>query len=185
MRTRGERVAISCFFCENLLSDYIENLLPLERKKEIEEHLKTCETCNNLCSLLLKELATLGALPKQSISKELSLEIADIIDSKSSAFSKRKITTLAISATIMLLIFFSIVALYPASFPLFFNFLTQNQKETFVRYYPLLNGANLVIEEQAHWLNNTELTKTFLDQEEISTSEFEKLIKPEGQDLVK
>ncbi len=179
-------MAISCFFCENLLSDYIENVLPLERKNEIIEHLESCDKCKKLHSSLSKGISFLNSLPKNTVSEELALELADIIDSRNVFWSNRRIATLVLFIAILFLSFLGIIIIYPNTFPKITRHFLNRPSEKFVRYYPLLNGANSVIDEQAHWLSSTELTKTFLDEGGFSASEFEKmfLTKPEEGDSV-
>ena len=63
----------SCFFCQNLLSDFIEGILPATRKQELQIHLDGCKDCASVQKDLLSTLDILHALPSRPLSHEMAL----------------------------------------------------------------------------------------------------------------
>ncbi|MFB0564608.1 MAG: anti-sigma factor [Candidatus Aminicenantaceae bacterium] len=62
---------MKCENIEELLSPYLEDELSLEEKTRIENHLKTCQDCTALLSMLKETKDSLASLPELEVSPNL------------------------------------------------------------------------------------------------------------------
>ncbi len=172
----------NCFFCQNLLSDFIEGILPASREQEIKSHIGGCEACLGIHKDLLSTLAILHALPARPLSHEMALQI----NQASHPRRPRLITRARVSRAVLflavpVLLFVGTVVLFPRLFPWFTRLRPSSQKDHFVRYFPLLQGASEIIEEQASWLHvRGPFMRSFWEEGGLSPEEFEKTFSGKG-----
>lgn len=167
---------MSCFFCQNLLSDYIEAILPSSRHEELKQHLAECEDCAAVHQDLLSTLAMLQAVPLKPLSHDMSLRITEASQvRKASLFSRVRVSRLVTLLAVPTLIFLTAVFTFPTLFPWFYRWRRAQDEASFVRFYPLTQGAGEIIEEQANWLHLREpLMRSVWEEGGLSPEEFEK-----------
>ena len=172
----------SCFFCQNLLSDFMEGILPVARHDELRSHLTSCEKCKTAHKDLLLTMDVLKGFPTPILAHEAALRITEA----SQAGSKRFVTRARLSRASLLLAFPLLVVIglslaFPTLFPLK-EWLGHGKDDAhFSRYYPLLQGAAEIIEEQAGWLHDRDSVKGSVWEEGgLSPEEFEKAFQIKG-----
>jgi hypothetical protein len=165
----------SCFFCQNLLSDLIEGLLPLARSQELESHLEGCRVCAGIHHDLVSTLEVLHALPGRALSADLALRIHESVRAGSGKLlSPARVSRMILFAAIPILGAIGTVYAFPGYFPWFTRF-RHSQSAQFVRYFPLLQGATEIIEEQSNWIHTREpLMRSLWEEGGLSPEEFEK-----------
>jgi hypothetical protein len=172
----------SCFFCQNLLSDFIEGILPSSRHEELKKHLDGCDNCREVhqdLSTTLKTLKKLGSIP---ITNDLSIRAVEAAHAgERSWLSRAKIVRFATYGTIPVVLLLLLSFVFPNSFPLT-KILTGNEDSgNFVRYFPLLQGAVEIIEEQSSMLHMREPSAGSLWEEGgMTPEEFEKSFQRKG-----
>src|SRR4051812_27196074 len=133
-------MASSCFFCQNLLSDFIEGILPSARHDEVKSHLGDCKSCTEIHKDLTATLEVLGALPVRSVSPELALRLSEASQAGQSSMLRRisrSRSLLYVGAPAVALLVFSV--LFPERSPI--RLLSSAANEAYlVRYYPLMHG---------------------------------------------
>lgn len=169
-------MAMSRFFCENLLSDYIDGVLPQTRETELKEFIKQDNGVKDVHEDLLKTLNLLRGLPPQPISHEVALQISEASHPRSHRWlSRGRISRLVLAFLVPFLVFGSVVVIFPRLFPWFTELTAPREQTHFVRYFPLLQGASDIIEEQATWLRvRGPLMRSFWEEGGLSPEEFEK-----------
>lgn len=175
-------VANSCFFCENLLSDYMEGILPTARHEEIKEHLGGCDRCREILDDIKGTRDLLRQLQPRALSHEMALRVTE-----ASQAGRRRLLTRARVAGFMLflavpaLLFGAAVLTFPKLFPWFTRFRASNDESQFVRYFPLLQGGAESVEEQASWLQLREpMLRSVWEEGGLSPEEFEKTFQMKG-----
>ena len=165
----------SAFICQNLLSDYVDGVLPKSREEEVKQYLsensRSAEELEDLQSLL----ALLGELPPRPLGHELAIQITETCSSgRKSAFTRSRVSQTVMFLLVPILLFGASVAVFPKLFP----WLTQFQagpKAQFVRYFPLLQGASEIIEEHASWIHvRGPFMRSFWEEGGLSPEEFER-----------
>ncbi len=178
----------SCFFCQNLLSDYLEGILPSARHEQLRTHLKDCAQCGHIHDELKLTVATLHKLPFQKLTNELSLRVAEASQARGVAgVSRRKISKIVMVAVVPVLLLLTVSISFPGLFP-WGSLLGGTPEVQFVRYYPLLQGASDILEEQSTWLHSREsLMGSLWEEGGLSPEEFEKTFqgKPSKEDASK
>jgi hypothetical protein len=172
----------TCFFCQNLLSDYIEGILPSIRHEELKKHLETCGSCKEVHTDLISTIDVLHELPKHQLASDLLLRINEASESgKGSAYKKRRLTKNAVLTATPLLIFLAMLLAFPQFFPWLSYLRSAEDSAQFVRYFPLLQGAGELLEEQSNWLQTREQASGSLWEEGgLSPDEFEKAFQKKG-----
>jgi Putative zinc-finger len=172
----------TCFVCQNLLSDYAEGILPASRHEEIRKHLDQCAPCRGMHGDLLSTLDILHHFPKQPIDHELTLEIIEAAESGKRPWTRRfRSARMLFALAIPLLFFAGVVASFPDIFPWTSRFRQQRMDEQLVRYFPLLQGASALVDEQANWLDYREpVMRSLWEEGGFSPEEFEKTFSPKG-----
>ncbi len=169
-------MVITCFFCQNLLSDYIEGILPASRHEEIKKHLIQCLQCEQTLRELNSSIAILRELPAPSNAPEISVRIVEASEAGKNVASRPMKFSRAIlryAIPVLAVIFILVVSL--KVFPWLSWLQSQSDEKQFVRYFPMSNGAVELIEEQAGWLNSRELRAGSVWEEGgLSPEEFEK-----------
>ena len=166
---------VSCFFCQSLLSDFIEGILPASRSEEVKAHLHACEQCEQSHTNLRRTVDLLGRAPSLPLNRETSLRITEASLSRSKHQNKRVVVSrVAMGVGALALLF----GLMPLAFPQLFGWFDQvaeDDEAHFSRYYPLLQGAESLVEEQANWLSVREpLSRSVWEEGGLSPEEFEK-----------
>ena len=166
----------SCFFCQNLLSDFIEGILPSSRYEQIKEHLSHCSACDRLHKDLNLSLSFLHTLPTPGLKPELALRVVEAAEAgRSYGFNKVKFSKKALYFSAPLLIIFAVMMVFPQVFPWMTYLRNREDSSHFVRYFPLLQGAAEVIDEQASWLHMREpMVGSLWEEGGLSPEEFEK-----------
>ncbi len=165
----------SCFFCQTLLSDYGEGILPSGRHKQLQTHLSECADCRTNHEELTQTLQFLNEINLHEMGHELEFRVLEAAQTgKSTAISRRKVS---VTAFLVLVPIFSILAvafILPDTFPRLAALFRQNEATQFVRYYPLLQGASEILEEQGTWLHLPEGMGSLWEEGGLSPEEFEK-----------
>lgn len=172
----------NCFFCQNLLSDFIEGILPATREQEIKNHIDGCNDCTAVHHDLKSTLDILHALPSRPLSHEMALQINQASHPRRPrVMTKARVSRAVLFLTVPLLLFAGTVVLFPKLFPWFTRLRPSSQKDHFVRYFPLLQGASEIIEEQASWLHvRGPFMRSFWEEGGLSPEEFEKTFSGKG-----
>lgn len=166
----------SCFFCQNLLSDYIEGILPSSRNEEIKTHLGECRECGEVHKDLVSTIDLLHSLPSRPLSHDMSLRITEASQAgKASMFSRVKVSRVMTLLAVPILVFATAVFTFPTLFPWAYRLGRVSDESSFARFYPLLHGATEIIEEQANWLHIREpFMRSLWEEGGLSPEEFEK-----------
>lgn len=170
----------SCFFCQNLLSDFVEGILASSKYEELKAHLEVCEECRRIHEELNRTIRILGGVPQRQVPPDFLLRVTEA----GLAGRHHRITSAAVSKWLLLacvpvLIFFALTVTFPQIIPPFW--VKPTDEESFVRYYPLLHGAGEILEEQANWLYSKESSmRSVWEEGGLSTDEFEKAFQVGG-----
>lgn len=172
----------SCFFCQNLLSDFIEGILPSSRHEELKIHLGDCHSCADVHKDLVSTLDLLHSMPSRPLSHDMALRITEASQAgKTSFFSRVRISQIITFLAIPTLLFGAAVYSFPRLFPWFYRLRPAQDESQFVRYFPLLQGANEIIEEQSNWLHIREpFMRSLWEEGGLSPEEFEKSFQGKG-----
>jgi len=169
-------VSTSCFFCQNLLSDYLEGILPSVRHEEIRAHLEECQTCGTIHQDLKSTVKLLHALPTRPISHELALRVVEAAQSsRGFLFEPRKLSRVLLGVLVPALLIGTVAIVAPERLPFMGGLSSSDSDSQFVRYYPLAQGAAEILEEQAAWLHSREaIVGSLWEEGGLSPEEFEK-----------
>jgi len=169
-------MVITCFFCQNLLSDYVEGILPANRHGEIKNHLIQCAQCDQTHKDLISSIEILKALKVPNYAPEFSVRIVEASEAgKVVASRPLKISRVVLTYAVPLSAIVLILAFSTRVFPWLSWIQSQADEKQFVRYFPMSNGAIDIIEEQAGWLSSRELRAGSVWEEGgLSPDEFEK-----------
>lgn len=172
----------SCFFCQNLLSDFVEGVLPSARHEELKRHMDKCNVCKGAERDLSSSLRLLKGLVKKPLTNETLLRIAEASNAgKSHRFTAAGVSKAVLLFTVPVLILFWLGVAFPATFPWLSWLRTHKEEAQFVRYYPLLQGATEILDEQGTWLHNREpLMGSVWEEGGLSPEEFEKTFQLKG-----
>lgn len=171
----------SCFFSQNLLSDYIEGILPSSRHEQIRAHLGTCHECTTVHTELVATINLLHSLKPRQTSQELELRIAEASESRRIFRSSRALSKLVLGLTIPVLLLVGLAVSFPTLFS-WVPFISGAGDQTqFARYFPLLQGANDILDEQGNWLHSRDsLTGSLWEEGGMSPEDFEKTFQLKG-----
>jgi predicted anti-sigma-YlaC factor YlaD len=168
-------MATTCFFCQGMLSDYLEKLLPARRNDELQEHLDSCKACSEVLRDLQTTIEVASLIPSGKLPEEASQRIAEACQSGSRKLSAAVASRWAFLALVPLLLIASMVAVFPGLFPGLSAINTGTDASAFVRYYPLLEGAAEIVDEHGNWLHVKEpAMRSLWEEGGISPEEFEK-----------
>jgi len=176
----------SCFFCQSLLSDYIEGILPSVRHEELKKHLDACKLCSEVHRDLNQTLQLLNTIPSKPLDQETVLRLSEASTAGKAPFlSRRTISQFALFASVPVLLFTAVVVTFPDFFPWLSLWEQSTQEESqLVKYFPLQQGASEVLEEQAAWLHAREpFMGSLWEEGGISPEEFEKTFQMKGSKL--
>lgn len=165
---------ISCFFCQNLLSDFVEGILPSARHLELQHHLESCLECKGILADLKVTLKCLSQMALRGPSHEMGFQILEAAEAgKRRRNESRRVSrwVLAMSVPLCLLVALVFSRDY---FPWVSYLFNSNDPSQFVRYYPLLQGATEILEEQGAWLHLPEAMGSLWEEGGLSPEEFEK-----------
>jgi hypothetical protein len=173
----------SCFFCQNLLSDFVERLLPASRHEELERHLEGCRDCTLVLRDLKSTLEILGALAPRPLSADMALQITEAsLSGRAGFFSRTSVSQLVLFLIGPCLLFATAVVSFPHLFPWFSQLRAEPDESHFARYFPLLQGGNEIVDEQANWLQVREpFMRSVWEEGGLSPEEFEKSFQGLGQ----
>lgn len=167
---------VSCFFCQNLMSDFMEGVLPVSRQAEIQVHIEGCRECSSLHRNLKDTVGFLKKLPSVGAGPELK-ELAKVasIASLHPWSSQIRASRWVLASLVPLVAVVGFFMVFPQHFP-FSDLLSRSDDETqFVRFFPLMQGASEIVDEQTSWLHGRDLDGGSLwDEGGISPDEFEK-----------
>lgn len=158
-----------------MLSDFMESLLPQSRADEIEKHLESCKACSEVRRDLTATLEVAHALPPRPISHETALKITEACQAGTRKYISASASRRAFLILVPLLVLGSVAAFFPGVFPWMANLRMKNSESDFVRYFPMLEGANEIVEEHGNWLHVKEpAMRSLWEEGGISPDEFEK-----------
>lgn len=168
-------MVVSCFFCQSMLSDFLESLLPEARGQEIRDHLQSCAECSRVERELKKTVEVSRRLPFAPLNHETALRITEACH----AGTRKPVLGRVARWTalgLLPLVFVGLAALaFPRAFPWLDRFRDPNSEARFVRYFPLLNGAEEIVDEHANWLHVREpAMRSLWEEGGITPEEFEK-----------
>lgn len=168
-------MATTCFFCQGMLSDFLEKLLPARKTEEIQEHLDSCKVCSEVLRDLQTTIEIASLLPAETVQGETSQRIVEACESGSRKLSAARASRWAFLALVPALLFASVVAVFPGLFPGLTSLRSGSDASAFVRYYPLLEGAAEIVDEHGNWLHVKEpAMRSLWEEGGISPEEFEK-----------
>lgn len=174
----------SCFFCQNLLSDFVEGILPAARHDELKKHLDTCEECGAVHEDLVSTLKVLGNVSTRTFGPEVSLRISEASQAGRRSYAMRfAASRWMLAGAVPVLVFGALVLSFPNLFPWFSTWRTSPDDSQMVRYFPILQGATDILEEQASWLSLRDSNMASVWEEGgISPDDFEKTfqMRPRG-----
>lgn len=76
--TSGSRAdQLSCQELVELVTAYLERALSAEDAARFEEHLRLCRACRSYLDQMRMTIATLGALPRESLPSDLRARLMD------------------------------------------------------------------------------------------------------------
>lgn len=167
-------MATSSFFCQNQMSDLMDGVLPKSRADELLTQIEKDRDLSRYYNDLRQSVALAGTLKPRAMHHEVALRIADASDVRSLAWSRRAISAFSFLVLAPALVFASLAAFFPHWFPWIERFQSGDAKGHFVRYFPMLQGAGEIVEEQANWLLVREPSKGSMWEEGgLSPEEFE------------
>lgn len=171
---------VSCFFCQNLLSDFIEGILPSTRQQELKEHLEECKDCSHLHQNLTDTVGLLRKLPVSELNPELRDKFVAASQSGLHLWrSRAKVSRWAMGLSVPIMSSILFFFLFPQYFPWKDLFANHDDESQYVRFFPLLHGASEIIDDQTSWLHGRDLHGGSLWEEGgISSDEFEKVFQP-------
>jgi anti-sigma factor RsiW len=174
--TETRRGALSPFFCQNQLSEYMDGLLPASRADEVKKTLDQDRDCARFQKDLQAAIHIARSIPPRPLSHDLALQIVEASEAGRRRFGSRVvISRLVLIFALPVLIFGTAATTFPSLFPFLQQWSMGSSDEDFVRYFPLLQGANDLIEEQSNWLRLREPFKVSVWEEGgLSPEEFEK-----------
>ncbi len=165
----------TCFFCQSMLSDYLERLLPNARHEELKNHLADCKQCSEIHEDLRRTLSVAHSIQSRPITVETSLRIAETCQASSRRFSPSVVSRWALLGMVAVLLFGSVAVFFPSLFPALGRWRLGSNESDFVRYFPMVHGAGEIIEEQGNWLRVREpAMRSLWEEGGISPEEFEK-----------
>jgi hypothetical protein len=173
---------ITPFFCENLFSDYLENLLPPERRQEMDLLLKESTKSARLFQDVKSTIEFTKSLAVPPLANEVSIKIIEAAEASREGFwHKKNVSSLVLFAGFPVLVFFALAYLLPERFSWFHSIKLNQNLNSFVRYQPLLHGGAEMIEEQANWLHVREpFMRSVWEEGGLSPEEFEKSFQVKG-----
>jgi len=171
---------MSCFFCQSLLSDYIEALLPASRHEEIKVHVDACGQCKTIEREVRQVREILAMVSSPGVSHELSLRVAEAsLSGRRTWLSRAKISRATLTTLVPVLLILGLAVTFPSVFPWISQFQPNRDESHFVRYFPILQGAPELIEEQSAWLQAREpYMRSLWEEGGLSPEEFEKTFTP-------
>lgn len=171
-----KRLGMSAFFCQNQLSEYLDGLLPQSRSDEVKKTLDSDKDCSRFYRDLQTAIDIARSLPPRPLSHDLALQIVEASERGERRFGSRVFASrLVLFLAVPILLFGTAVTTFPEFFPFVQRLGAHSGSEDFVRYFPLLQGANDIIEEQSNWLRLREPFKVSVWEEGgLSPEEFEK-----------
>ena len=168
--------ATSCFFCQSLLSDFVEGILPSSRHDELKKHLDDCSHCTEIHRDLVSTMKILQNVPPTSLSPDLSMRITEATAAGGTPFfTRERLSRFALLAMIPILLIAMLSVVFPDTVPLLSYFRKAGDEAQFVRYFPLNQGALEIVEEQSSLLHAKEpLMGSLWEEGGLSPDEFEK-----------
>ena len=170
----------TCFFCQNLLSDYVEGILPSSRHEELKHHLEGCRDCSEVHRDLMTTIDLLHAIPPRPLAHDMALRITEASHAgPRSWLTATRLSQIVLFLSVPGLLFAGAVIAFPKLFPWFTRFRVSPDESQFARYYPLLQGASDIVEEQAGWLHGHEgFMRSVWEEGGLSPEEFERVFRP-------
>jgi len=166
----------TCFLCQNLLSDYLEGILPSARHQEIDRHLHDCDRCKGVHRDLTDTIHLLKSLPLHELSQEMQLRIAEASQAgRHSLLNRATLSRAVLMCAVPCILFAGMVMAFPRLFPWFFRGPADSDESQMVRYYPLAQGASEILDDQTAWLQVKQpFMRSVWEEGGLSPEEFEK-----------
>ncbi|MCB0417523.1 MAG: hypothetical protein H6617_03400 [Bdellovibrionaceae bacterium] len=178
-------MAISKFFCQNLLSDYVEKLLPAARQSEVKQCLEQYPECREMYQDLVSTLRLLEGLPVRDISNDVAVRIMEASEGARSRKSwSARAAQVAVFAGVPLAVLIGVSFLYPKSVPVVSRMLASansGESGNFLRYYPLYHGAADILDAQGAVIEQAEnFSGSVWEEGGLSAEEFERTFQLQG-----
>lgn len=173
----------TCFFCQNLLSDYIEGILPSSRHQEITKHLEGCEKCRQAQKDLEKTISLSPQLKTPTLDPAFFIRLEEASRAgRRVIFAKNKWARISLYSLAPVAVLLVLVFAFPTFFPWLSYVRNYDDESNFARYFPLLQGATEIIEEQANWLHSREpMAGSLWEEGGMSPEEYEKAFQGKPQ----
>ena len=71
-----------CSRVVELLSDYLENRLPVDVKQDLEQHLGGCDSCTSTLDSFRTTVSMLQSLSEEDLPEELRLRLKSFLDTR-------------------------------------------------------------------------------------------------------
>lgn len=173
--SREAEMEISCFFCQNLLSDFVEGIVPSSRHSELQHHLESCLECKEILADLKVTLKCLSQMALRGPSHEMGFQILEAAEAgKRRHHSSRRVSRWVLAVAVPLCLLMALVFSFRGDLPWVSDLFHSNDPSQFVRYYPLLQGATEILEEQGAWLHLPAAMGSLWEEGGLSPEEFEK-----------
>jgi hypothetical protein len=175
-------MAATCFFCQSLLSDFVEGILPASRHEELKKHIDGCSLCKEMHGDLVSTIKMLKNIDPPELSGDLSQRITEASEKGGVPyFTRERLSRLALLSMVPILLIATFSVVFPNAFPLMSYLQRTGEDAQFVRYFPLLQGALEIVEEQGSLLHSREpFTGSLWEEGGLSPDEFEKTFQKKG-----
>lgn len=176
-------MATTCFFCQSLLSDFVEGILPSSRHEELKKHIDGCSLCKEMHGDLVCTIKLLKSVHSPVFSDSLSTRIAEATEKGSVPyFTRERVSRMALLSMIPILLLATLSVVFPNAFPLVAYLHKAGDDAQFVRYFPLHQGALDIVEEQGNLLHSREpFAGSMWEEGGLSPDEFEKTFQKKGK----
>lgn len=164
------------------MSDYIEGILPSSRHEDIRKHLDGCKPCSSLLVDLKSTLDLLTHVTPSAIPAELTLKVTEASEAiKPHLFQRKRLSRNLLFLAIPLLLLLGGMFAFPHLFPWLTRMRAGETSADFVRYFPLLQGADEILEEHAAWFAQREpFGGSLWEEGGLTPEEFEKAFQKKG-----
>lgn len=149
--------------------------MPSLRHEELKKHIDQCRECKNVHQDLLSTLNALHGVVPRELTQDLSQKITEVSESARKGARPLGLSRGAFFTLVPVLLFLGAMLVFPQVFP-WMTYLREMQEENqFVRYFPLLQGATDLIDEQTAWFGQkSPFAGSLWEEGGLSPDEFEK-----------
>jgi hypothetical protein len=161
----------------------VEGILPSSRHEELKKHMDGCSLCKEMHGDLVSTIKLLRSVQAPEFSSELSTRIAEATEKGTIPFfTRERVSRWALLAMVPVLVLATLSVVFPNAFPLMAYLHKAGDDAQFVRYFPLVQGALEIVEEQGNLLHSREpFMGSLWEEGGMSPDEFEKTFQKKGK----